>query len=115
MKVQISEYERWPCYSVIEETEDTCGGDTACVDKRTYERWKRTIEKYNKVQKELQAILDKIYVSKKKSVYHPYDESCTCDREYEEHTCPFSEEINDDHESLCTCCPYHEQQCREDV
>ncbi len=42
-------------------------------------------------------------------------DKCTCDIEYEEHTCPFSEEIHDDHESLCTCCPYCEHNCAMDV
>lgn len=41
---------------------------------------------------------------------------CTCGKHYyEEHTCPYAVEINDDHETLCTCCPHCEAQCAWDV
>jgi hypothetical protein len=42
---------------------------------------------------------------------------CTCETEYGEyeHTCPFSEEINGDSESLCTCCEYCTHQCAQDI
>jgi hypothetical protein len=44
------------------------------------------------------------------------DECCTCDKHhYDEHTCPFAEEINDDSETLCNCCPYCEYQCAMDI
>src|SRR5271157_3509417 len=105
MKVQISEFEKWPCYGVIDETKDTFGGTTAYVNKRTYERWKRTITKFEKVQKELQTILNKADILSKRSVKSIYDqprgESCACYEEYEEHTCPYKYELNDDNESLC--------------
>ena len=31
------------------------------------------------------------------------------------HTCPFAEEINDDHESLCNCCDECTQECAWDI
>ncbi len=31
------------------------------------------------------------------------------------HTCPYSEDINDDHETLCTCCDYCTDQCAWDI
>jgi hypothetical protein len=43
---------------------------------------------------------------------------CTCadmDPYTDEHTCPFAEEIHDDSESLCTCCPECEYQCAMDI
>lgn len=41
---------------------------------------------------------------------------CTCDKHhYEEHTCPFKEEINDDSVTVCTCCAYCEDQCKMDI
>jgi len=44
------------------------------------------------------------------------DEYCTCDKyTYEEHTCPYAEDINGDSETLCTCCPYCEHQCCMDI
>ena len=33
----------------------------------------------------------------------------------DEHTCPYAEEINDDHESLCRCCEDCEQDCGDDI
>lgn len=45
-----------------------------------------------------------------------YVGQCTCDVEYiEEHTCPFSEDVNNDSESLCTCCAYCIEQCSNDI
>ena len=44
------------------------------------------------------------------------DEHCTCDKyHYNEHTCPFDEEINDDSGTLCNCCPYCKYQCAMDI
>jgi hypothetical protein len=40
---------------------------------------------------------------------------CTCGSEHEEHTCPFSEELNDDYETMCKCCPYCRYQCAQDI
>ena len=42
-------------------------------------------------------------------------EVCTCDLGHEDHTCPYSEEINHDSESLCNCCSYCAQQCADDI
>jgi len=33
----------------------------------------------------------------------------------EPHTCPFAEEINDDSETLCTCCDDCTQECAWDI
>jgi len=40
---------------------------------------------------------------------------CTCDREHEEHPCPYQEDINNNIEYVCSCCPHCEQQCRMDI
>ena len=41
---------------------------------------------------------------------------CTCDKyQYEEHVCPYSEEINNNSDYLCNCCPYCEHQCAMDT
>ncbi len=37
------------------------------------------------------------------------------DKRQELHTCPFKEEINDDHESLCSCCEACTRECAMDV
>lgn len=36
---------------------------------------------------------------------------CTCPGDCDGHTCPYAEEIDDDHESLCTCCEECTHQC----
>lgn len=33
----------------------------------------------------------------------------------EAHTCPFKREINNDNETLCTCCPDCQQECSDDI
>ena len=39
-----------------------------------------------------------------------------CTREAAEpHPCPFLEEIEEDSETLCTCCEWHEEECRLDI
>jgi len=44
------------------------------------------------------------------------NEYCTCDKHvYDEHTCPYAEDISGDSETLCTCCPYCEHQCCMDI
>jgi hypothetical protein len=53
------------------------------------------------------------------------DETCTCERRaapkhglvvvHEPHPCPYQEEINDDHEFRCDCCPACTQECRWDI
>ena len=46
------------------------------------------------------------------------DEYCTCDKyDYEDHICPFSEAMNDDNDSLCTCncCPHCHCNCSMDI
>lgn len=47
-------------------------------------------------------------------------EDMLCDRCQEHmqqspHTCPFAVEIDDDNESLCTCCEECEENCRMDI
>lgn len=32
-----------------------------------------------------------------------------------DHTCPYAEEINDDHETLCNCCDRCQQECSDDI
>jgi hypothetical protein len=45
-----------------------------------------------------------------------FEDRCTCDEyEWEEHNCPFSEEILDDPEDYCTCCPYCAQECSYNI
>ena len=47
--------------------------------------------------------------------YSEYD-GCTCSIEfYDEHGCPFREEINDDYESMCNCCPACTHACAMDI
>jgi hypothetical protein len=31
------------------------------------------------------------------------------------HTCPYREDINDDHETECNCCDHCEQECAYDI
>lgn len=33
----------------------------------------------------------------------------------EEHTCPYAEDINGDHETLCTCCEDCTRECADDI
>jgi hypothetical protein len=41
---------------------------------------------------------------------------CKCgDPSIEEHTCPFSEEIHGDSESMCNCCDECTYQCAMDI
>jgi hypothetical protein len=40
---------------------------------------------------------------------------CTCGEDREPHPCPYSEEINDNHEDECTCCPVCTERCAEEV
>ena len=42
---------------------------------------------------------------------------CECGKNpaTEPHTCPYKEEIEDDHTTLCTCCKECEDQCADDV
>jgi hypothetical protein len=43
-------------------------------------------------------------------------DECTCNtEEHAEHTCPFAEEIGNDSETLCNCCPECEYQCAMDI
>ena len=44
------------------------------------------------------------------------DEKCTCDSDcYDEHPCPFEEDVNDNSDSTCNCCPYCTYQCGLDI
>lgn len=41
---------------------------------------------------------------------------CTCDfNDVEEHSCPYQKEINDNDQSMCTCCPFCCQVCLEEI
>lgn len=42
-------------------------------------------------------------------------ERCSKNEKTEPHTCPYKEEINDDYESLCTCCKDCEHECLMDI
>ncbi|RPJ40053.1 MAG: hypothetical protein EHM35_00155 [Planctomycetaceae bacterium] len=40
------------------------------------------------------------------------NDRCTCNEyEWGAHSCPFEEEINDNYEEGCCCCPYCTQEC----
>jgi hypothetical protein len=45
------------------------------------------------------------------------NDQCTCDEmdPDDEHPCPFAEDVNDDHENMCACCPYCEERCADDI
>jgi len=41
--------------------------------------------------------------------------NCTCDQEYiEPHPCPYKSDIDNDDDTLCTCCAYCEEQCNRE-
>lgn len=40
---------------------------------------------------------------------------CKKNAAQEEHTCPFREDVNDDHDSLCDCCDECEQNCCDNI
>jgi hypothetical protein len=40
---------------------------------------------------------------------------CKTNDASDDHTCPYAEEINDDHESLCDCCADCENECCMDI
>lgn len=42
-------------------------------------------------------------------------QKCEINPSQELHTCPFKEEIYDDHEFLCDCCPECTYECRMDI
>lgn len=44
-------------------------------------------------------------------------EVCTCDQSsnWDEHTCPYKVEINDDSETLCTCCEHCIGVCSDEI
>ncbi len=44
------------------------------------------------------------------------EEGCTCDMEIiEPHSCPYSEEIDEDYEFECTCCPVCTKNCQDSI
>lgn len=44
------------------------------------------------------------------------DPNCTCDEMgEEEHSCPFQSDVNDDPTDCCTCCPFCEGNCADDI
>lgn len=44
------------------------------------------------------------------------EEGCTCGEDWlNDHTCPYKVEINDDNETLCTCCDHCRSVCAEEV
>ena len=58
----------------------------------------------------------KVMLEVKENVVVDDGSKCVCGEcEIEEHTCPFSEEIHNDCESLCQCCAYCTQQCAWDI
>lgn len=42
-------------------------------------------------------------------------ESCNKNEGSELHTCPYNEDVCDDHESLCNCCEDCTQECANDI
>lgn len=40
---------------------------------------------------------------------------CTCSEGYEEHSCPYQSDVNNDDEFKCNCCPYCTQNCADDI
>jgi len=41
---------------------------------------------------------------------------CTCEDEIiEEHTCPYSEDVNNDFTTMCNCCAYCQHNCLMDI
>lgn len=40
---------------------------------------------------------------------------CTCVYKWKSHSCPFQEDVWDNHEDYCTCCPFCEQECLEAI
>lgn len=38
-----------------------------------------------------------------------------CHADTEAHGCPYQEDVNDDHEFACNCCPCRTQQCVWDI
>jgi hypothetical protein len=40
---------------------------------------------------------------------------CKTNDAQKEHTCPYAEEINDDHETMCDCCSDCEHECCMDI
>jgi len=41
--------------------------------------------------------------------------SCGSNDATELHTCPYQQDVNDDDESLCTCCPDCQYECGMDI
>lgn len=74
-----------------------------------------------------EAIVDgntgEVYFWPNKGIYLPrpsldvdIPDTCTCQIiEWPYHACPYAEEIADDYETLCTCCPHCEGQCMADI
>ena len=57
-----------------------------------------------------------LFVMGNKSEEDTKNHSCKCgDTSIEEHTCPFSEEIHGDSETLCNCCDECTYQCAMDI
>lgn len=40
---------------------------------------------------------------------------CKLVKAQELHLCPFKEEINTDHETLCNCCEYCQTDCKDSI
>ena len=40
---------------------------------------------------------------------------CDDDTLYVEHVCPYDADINNDPDSMCTCCPEHTTDCADDI
>lgn len=49
-------------------------------------------------------------------VKHQENGKCKCGAPGEpEHPCPFSQDVYNDHERLCNCCPNCERRCAYDI
>ncbi len=57
-------------------------------------------------------------MAKKKKALTKEDifDRCTCkEKVYALHLCTYKEDVNDDNESECRCCPYCTQECCDDI
>jgi len=54
---------------------------------------------------------------KKKAPKKNIKDRCTCEEfYYEAHSCPYEADVNNDpNDEYCTCCPYCEQECSDNI
>ena len=74
------------------------------------------------MSKPLGILINEVFGGKKEDNYLRTDECPKKDRPYgctgeatDPHTCPYKEDINDDHETLCTCCENCQNGCAMDI